>query len=205
MSVITDRPFFFIQGAKLIQRAKLLGFVLTKLLRYNEKGFNNKIIYSLMIKIRKASLKDLKTIYSLNVDLAKHELKFDSVRKKPQKKKSYSYGYVSLREKLKKRNYRFFIAEDQERPVGFIEGCIKKSPPFYKYSRRGEISPTFVKKEYRNKSIGKKLVKEMLSWFKLKGVRWIQLITHTKNINSINFWKKIGFKEYSIRMNLLLK
>ena len=158
-----------------------------------------------MIKIKKASLKDLETIYNLNVDLAKYELRFDPIRKKPQKKKRYHRGYKDLREKLKKRDCQFFIAEDQGKPIGFIEGCIKNPPPLYKYPRKGEIGPTFVKKEYRKKSIGKELVKEMLIWFRSKNIKWIQLTTHAKNINSINFWKKISFKEYSIRMNLLLK
>ena len=158
-----------------------------------------------MVKIRKALLKDLEIIYNLNVDLAKHELRFDPIRKRPQKRKRYHHGYNKLREKLKKRDCQFLIAEDLGEPIGFIEGCIKKSPSFYKYPRRGEIGPTFVKKEYRKKSIGRKLVKEMLSWFKSKNIKWIQLTTHAKNINSINFWKKIGFKEYSIWMNLLLK
>lgn len=158
-----------------------------------------------MVKIRKASLKDLEIIYNLNIDLAKHELRFDQIRKRPQKKKRYRYGYKNLREKLKKRDYRFFVVEDEGKTVGFIEGCIRKTPSFYKYSRKGEVGPIFVKKEYRNKGVGKKLVKEMLNWFKSKNIKWIQLTTHAKNINSIKFWKKLGFKEYSIRMNLLLK
>lgn len=158
-----------------------------------------------MIKIRKALLEDLEAIYHLNVGLAKYEFKFDPVRKKPQEKRDFRRGYEELRKKLKKKDCQFLIAEDQRKPVAFIEGCIKKSTPLYKYPRRGEIGPTFVKKEYREKNIGKKLAKEILSWFKSKNIKWIQLTTHAKNINSLNFWKKIGFKEYSIRMNLLLK
>lgn len=156
-----------------------------------------------MVKIRKALSKDLEALYNLNVTLAKHEIKFDPVKKKLPKKKRYAHGYDDFRKKLKKEDCQFFIAEDQGKPIGLIEGYIEKSPPFYKYSRKGNIGPTLVKKEYRNKGVGKKLVKEMLSWFKSKDIKWIQLTTHAKNIKSINFWKKIGFKEYSIRMNLL--
>ena len=139
------------------------------------------------------------------MDLAKYELRFDSIRKRPQKKKRYHRGYEDLREKLKKRDCQFFIAEDQRKPIGFIEGCIKKTPLLYKYPRKGEIGPTFVKKEYRKRDIGKELVKKILNWFKSKDIRWIQLTTHAKNIHAINFWKKLGFREYSIRMNMLSK
>lgn len=177
---------------------------LSKVLTYpNQKEPLRKIIN--IIKTKKASLKDLEIIYNFNVDLAKHEIRFDSVRKWPKKKKHYHRGYEDLRKKLKKRDCRFFIAEDKGKPIGFIEGCVKKTPPFYKYSRRGEIGPTFVIKEYRKKNIGRELAKEMLGWFKSKDINWVQLTTHAENINSINFWKKLGFKEYSIRMNLLLK
>jgi len=157
------------------------------------------------IKIKKASLKDLEAIYCLNVVLAKYELKFDPVRKKPREKRGFRRGQEELRKKLKKKDCQFLIAEDKRKPVGFIEGCIKKSPSIYKYPRKGEIGPTFVKREYRNKDIGKKLVKGMLNWFKSRKVKWAQITTHAKNINAITFWKKMGFKEYSIRMNLLLK
>jgi len=92
-----------------------------------------------MIKIKKASLKDLEMIYNLNVDLAKHELRFDSVRKRPRKKKRYRHGYENLREKLKKRDCQFFIAEGRGKTIGFIEGCIKKSPPFYKYPKKAKL------------------------------------------------------------------
>jgi len=158
-----------------------------------------------MIEIRKASLKDLETIYNLNVALTKYELRFDPVRKKPEEKKCYRRAYEELRRKLKSKDCQFLIAKDQGKPISFIEGCIKKSPSLYKYPRKGEIGPTFVKGEYRNKDIGKKLVKEILNWFKSRKIKWIQITTHAENINAINFWKKRGFKEYSIRMNLLLK
>lgn len=158
-----------------------------------------------MIKIRKVSLNDLEEIYNLNVNLAKYELRFDPVRKKSQRKKRYRHSYDELREKLKKRDCQFFIAEDKGRVVGFIEGCIKKTSPLYKYAKRGEIGPIFLKKEYRERGIGKELAKEMLNWFKSKNIEWIQLTTHAKNTSSIKFWKKMGFKEYSIRLNLLLK
>jgi len=160
------------------------------------------------IKIKKASLKDLEAIYCLNVALAKYELKFDPVRKKPKKprkKRGFRCSQEELRKRLKKKDCQFLIAEDKGKPVGFIEGCIKKSPSLYKYPRKGEIGPTFVKREYRNKDIGKKLAKGMLNWFKSRKVKWVQITTHTKNINAITFWKKMDFKEYSIRMNLLLK
>jgi len=156
-----------------------------------------------MVKIRKATLKDLDVLYNLNVELAKYEFRFDPVKKKPRKKKRYIHSYEDLRKKLKKKDCHFFIAEDQGKTIGFIEGCVENSPPFYKYPRKGNIGPTFIKKEYRNKGVGKKLVKEMLGRFKSKNIKWIQITTHAKNTKSIKFWKKMGFKEYSVRMNLL--
>lgn len=140
----------------------------------------------------------MEAIYNLNVDLAKYELRFDPVRKKPQKKKCYLRGYEDPRKKLKRKNCQFLIAEDKGKAIGFIEGCIKKLPPFYQYPIRGEIGPTFLKKEYRKRGVGKELAKEMLNWFKSKNIKWIQLTTHTNNISSLRFWKKIGFKDYSI-------
>jgi ribosomal protein S18 acetylase RimI-like enzyme len=107
-----------------------------------------------------------------------------------------------LKNKLKKRNYRFFIAEDRGKPVGFIGGSISKLPKFYKYHRRGEIGPIFIRQGYRKKGIGSKLVGELFDWFKSKGIRWVRIKVYKKNTSAISFWKKMGFKEYVIGMSI---
>jgi ribosomal protein S18 acetylase RimI-like enzyme len=54
------------------------------------------------------------------------------------------------------------------------------------------IQDLVILQEYRNKGIGKKLVKKLIDYCKSKNIHWIALISEP---NQENFYKKIGFKE----------
>ena len=54
------------------------------------------------------------------------------------------------------------------------------------------IQDLVILQEYRNKGIGKKLVKKLIDYCKSKNIHWIALISEP---NQEEFYKKIGFKE----------
>lgn len=54
------------------------------------------------------------------------------------------------------------------------------------------IQDLVILQEYRNKGIGKKLVKKLIDYCKSKNIHWISLISEP---NQEKFYKKIGFKE----------
>ena len=155
--------------------------------------------------IRIADIKDSAILYNLDLELEKYESKFAIIRNNPKRKETFKIFRNRFRKDLKKRGFRFFIAEYKGNPVGFTVAQIEKNPVFPKYTKRGHIGPTFIKKEYRNKNIGSKLLKEALNWFKSKKIKLVQVSIIAKNNNALKFWRKKGFKDYSMRMNLILK
>ena len=64
----------------------------------------------------------------------------------------------------------------------------------------GSINNIFVLEEYRNKGIGKALMKTMINALKEVGITNIQLDTFNKNSKAINFYEELGFEKCNIQM-----
>ena len=91
------------------------------------------------------------------------------------------------------------MAIEDNKIVGFITGEIFKKKAWYNV-QLGEINNIFVLEEYRQKGIGKKLVKTMIDTFKQEGITNIDLYTFGNNVDAIKFYEKIGFKKYNVQM-----
>ena len=78
-----------------------------------------------------------------------------------------------------------FVAEDNGKIVGVIMSGHD--------GRRGFIHHTAVKKDYREKGIGKKLVDSALAALEAEGIHKVALVVFEKNVSGNVFWEKIGF------------
>ena len=153
---------------------------------------------------RQAQKNDLKSIVDLGYLLAMHEKKADPslkisspARKKLKRKYSGQIG---------KRDNMFFVAEDNDEIIGFLYGNIEKAPVYLSphHKKIGNISSVFVINKYRKRGIGKGLVSMFLSWTRKRKVRFVQLGVLVKNQSSHNTWKGLGFKDYYVKMRIIL-
>ena len=64
-----------------------------------------------------------------------------------------------------------------------------------------EILNFCVDKEYQHQGIGKKLISYVLSYLNTLGAKSSILEVRESNINAINLYKKIGYKQISVRKN----
>ena len=148
--------------------------------------------------IRKATEKDLKTLNELQIALTKYERKIAKHLVDPEKvKNEYLKEY---KKRIKQKNSVFFVAQENDKIVGYILGEIEKPSHHHIFKKRGYIVDAFVIKEYRGKGIGEKLTRRLLEWFKSKGIKWIRVSAYANNKVGINFWKKMGFKNYVVDM-----
>lgn len=83
------------------------------------------------------------------------------------------------------------VAEHNKKVVGFIWSHFIQ----YGFYRYAEISELFVKKEFRNKGIGKKLVKETLRRLKKLKPKIIEISSNRRNKIALKFYRKLGFQE----------
>ena len=150
------------------------------------------------MKIRKATKKDLESLVELNISLAKYERKICKHLVDPEKvRKEYAKEYEN---RFKQKKSIFFVAEENEKIVGYILGEVQRPYHPHIFKNRGYIVDAFVLKKYRGKGIGEKLTERLIEWFKSKGIKWIKVSAYTNNEIRIKFWKKMGFKDYVIDM-----
>lgn len=130
------------------------------------------------IKITKPLVKDINTLWKWGEE--NWELWSDN------KNKWYS------KQNLKKwfNNFQkdiLLIARYKDKPVGM----------FFLYNLNDWSMSTgmFVVPSLRKKGIGKMLLNEAEKRLKKKGIKSISLLVDVKNIEGLNFWKKVGFHE----------
>jgi len=149
------------------------------------------------MKIRKAKLSDVNEISYLNSLLMKYHIKFDRYwNVKKDARKTYS-KYV--RKMIRSPKATVFVADDGGKIVGFTSGKIEKRPPIFKIEKCGKVDSTFVLKQYRRRGIGKKLIDELIKWFKSKGIEYVELEVDTRNKIALKAWKKFKFKRFLIK------
>ncbi|HAF07105.1 MAG: GNAT family N-acetyltransferase [bacterium] len=130
------------------------------------------------MKIRKFTQKDKRVVSELYYNL-------HPVEEKGKKEK----GLLIPVEKSKLKTI-LLVAEENARVVGFIWGNLI----IYGFFRYGIVEELFVKKEFRNKGIGRSLVKEIMKQFKRLKVKVVFVTTEKENKEAIDLYKELGFK-----------
>ncbi len=152
--------------------------------------------------IRQATAKDLAVLARMSNKLSLLEHEIDPlIRIMPvaQAKRNYA-------KKLHSRNARFFVAEENNKIVGFIYGTISPAPDYLlKHKTTGFLDSAFVEQAYRKQGIGKQLVTTLLAWFASRNTAFIHLTVLAKNVQSVAAWRKMGFDDYVIRMKRVEK
>ena len=152
----------------------------------------------LKFKIRTANYKDLDSIVLLSKKLNIYHQKFD---KRFTIRKEFDKEFRKfLKTNLKKKNFKILVAEVDGKIVGYSIGKIEKTAPAYKEKKIGKITDTFVLERYRKYEIGSKFLEELIKWFKRNGIKEIEVSVHVKNKTGLNFWKKQGFRDFTIKM-----
>lgn len=150
-----------------------------------------------MIWIRKAEAQDIREISKLEREWVKENI---------------SWGIVlSTKEELKEdiKKLIFYVAEENNRIVGSIEGEVKKAEEprslfgIKKGQRYGEILSIYISKQYRGKSIGIMLIKKMIGEFRKRKIKIVKLKAVSKNIYTlVEYYKRLGFEERVVEMVL---
>lgn len=86
-----------------------------------------------------------------------------------------------------------FIAEEEGKTVGYIEGFIRKRTT-HLLQTVGHIGYLYVEKLYRNRGVGTSLVKAICSHFKECEVEQVNLRYVISNEEAEQFWTGLGFR-----------
>ena len=151
------------------------------------------------IKIRLANKEDLEVLCRLYVEF--HEFHMRGV---PDRLRSLGdpekYDCLELLPKLKEiiinKDSEIFIAEINQKPVGFAEVYIRedKPDPARVCRKYGYLQSLLVTEKSRKKGIAKKLVEVVEAWAKQKGAIEMQLDIWEFTEGPLNFYQNLGYR-----------
>lgn len=151
---------------------------------------------SINLTIRKANAKDIPKIVELWKELTvEHRKKFgyDGEIFKYKKHSPSIYGKF-IAKNIRSRNGQVLVGE-ADGIVGYVNVGINKLPKVYLHDREVFVYDLYIRKPYRRKGIGTKLMKEVEKWAREKNVFSVGLIVMPKNKAAISAYKKWGVEE----------
>jgi ribosomal protein S18 acetylase RimI-like enzyme len=140
------------------------------------------------MRIRKATKKDLNSLFLLRYLLAEFESKVDKSEKF--NKKTANKEFRDIRRDLGNKNIYYFIALYNEILIGYSKIKIKK----INNKVIGHIGADFVLEPFRGIGVGKRLMSVMLKTLKQKKIKKASLEVYRSNRLSVNVHKRLGFK-----------
>ena len=157
-------------------------------------------------EIRKANIKDLEHILRLNQKLFNEEFKkFDKTLNLnwTYSKKAKKY----FRDRIVGRNGFMEIVANKGKIIGYLCGGISEQL-FYFYrqkAKHAELENMLIDKKFRGKNLGAKLAKNFMEWCKKNKVDYISVSASAGNEKTLNFYRKLGFKDYDLTLETKIK
>lgn len=147
------------------------------------------------ILIRKAQTEDFADILRLNQGLFDFESQFNHGYNL---KWTYSAaGRAYFTERLANENALFFIAEVDEKTIGYILAHVT----FHSYRNSNpscEIENMFIEAPYRRKKIGSMLIETVKKYAQERGVRRLRVGAIAQNDRALQFYRSHGFSDVII-------
>jgi GNAT superfamily N-acetyltransferase len=149
------------------------------------------------MKIKKATLKDLKDILRLNKDLFTYETQFDKTYNQDWTYSDIGKDYFENRIEDKENALVLVARDDEGKILGYL--CAHASRfPYRAINPIAEVENMLVVEEHRRKGVGTKLVKEFNKWCQEKGIKRLKVGMLSKNTPAVSFYKKSGFEEFNL-------
>jgi ribosomal protein S18 acetylase RimI-like enzyme len=146
------------------------------------------------VKIRRWKRGDLEQIVDLWLELTYHINPTDGFyRIAPDARRKYR-GY--LNRVFGDRNYGVFVADSNERLVGFVMGRVNQTPSVVIPDMVGYIENIFIEKESRRSGVGRELCHSLFEWFKERRIGHVELFYQIENTEAAAFWKRLGFRTW---------
>lgn len=154
------------------------------------------------VTIRKATRHDLVSLQELGTELMLSDRRFD-----PSLIGRWyldEAGKKYLLSRIKGRKHVCFIAEVQNRIVGYVTGTMCGNETWRSVSRT-ELENLFVLHKYRRHGIGNELLETFKSWSSGKGAQKIKVYVTAFNKEALPFYTKNGFQTLNILMEVDMK
>lgn len=95
------------------------------------------------------------------------------------------------------------ISGSGEEIVGYLAGYVKDGSTL-RLVKVAELESMYVREEYRGRGVGAKLVGEFLEWAGDRGVERVSVTAYAANERAIRFYRREGFWEKSVSLEMEL-
>lgn len=101
-----------------------------------------------------------------------------------------------------REDYRVWVAEGPEGPVGFVVACVLPNSPVYAARWIGYINDLCVTAAWRGHGVGRSLVEAAMAWLWKHGADTIEVYVAQQNEDALRFWRRMGGRDYLQRLTL---
>ena len=147
------------------------------------------------IRVIKAAEKHIPAIKELWVEFLKYSEEFHPVFAIRQGAADHMEK-MYLRPSMNDKMHQVLLALEGQKAVAYAVAKINEQLPIKNNIKTATIEHLFVTHDFRRQGIGGQMYKEILKWFKAKGVNRIELQVIAKNKAACSFWKKQGYGDF---------
>lgn len=91
---------------------------------------------------------------------------------------------------------RAWVAQTEGEIIGLCMAAIEDYPPVLVLKQHGQIGALVVKKKWRGKGVGEKLLRRALRWHRAKGMSRVEVRHSAMNDLTGRFYVTMGFRPY---------
>lgn len=110
-----------------------------------------------------------------------------------------NYFKEVVAEYLNKDKFYTFVAEEDNKLVGYICGYTEERPSRI-FNKKGMVEDWFVKEEYRNKGVGNELLDALIEKFKGDKCTHLYISAFANNRETIDKYHKMGFIDMDLSL-----
>ena len=155
------------------------------------------------IKIRPCSIDDLKKLQNIGFETYNETFSTMNSQETMDKYLQESFNKKKLLAELNNKNCKFYFLYAENELAGYLKVNDAQAQSDINDPKSIEVERIYIKRPYKGKGLGKKLVNFAFQLAIERGKNYVWLGVWEKNLNAISFYKKMGFYEaghHSFRM-----
>jgi len=154
------------------------------------------------IEIKNATVKDLNDILRLNFELFKKERQeYDKLL---DMNWTYTEGKKYFLSRITKKDGFVIVAKYKKKSIGYLCGGVRKMEAYRIQKKYAELENMFLEKKFRGQGLGTKLAQKFFDWCRENKIERVSVSTSFMNNESVRFYEKLGFKGYTIILEMKL-
>ncbi|UPQ76564.1 GNAT family N-acetyltransferase [Chryseobacterium nepalense] len=149
------------------------------------------------IVLRKAVSADLQTLQQIGKETFYETFSKHNSEAEMQKYLAESFASEKILKELNTPESQFFIAWEDESPVGYLKVNSEKAQTELQDGTAIEIERIYVKSSHQGKKVGQLLFDKALEIARQQNKKYIWLGVWEENKKAVNFYTKNGFTEFA--------